>query len=145
MKLDKITRLQLIDKIQNFVKEQTLALIAEPHWAGAYMLLPETFLDKQLAVTVRWEEGFGSELRDDCIQVPFDPDWALCVAICWYNPWDTPDMWDYPYDPNDESGEILTQSTSLNPSELDDDARMNILAKWLVDEYEAVISYSPTK
>ena len=77
-------------------------------------------LDDRLAVFVGWSEGYGSELRDDCIQDKDDPDWAINAGI---KVWTSDDMWtdfDYLNFPYYESGEVVDYSLSITPEDAND-------------------------
>lgn len=142
MKLSETAKQSLVNEVNSFITEKTIELILDPSWEGAWLQSGSTFNGRPLVFALRWEPGFGKELRDDCVQVPFDPEWALCLSVLLYNPFDTPAYWDFPYDPADESGDLLTESVSLDPDDLDSPARLRALAEWVVDEYEFVIDYA---
>jgi len=88
-------------------------------------------LGNGLAAVVLWEEGWGDEVRDDCIQSAQNPDWALCAGIMLINRDDTPDGWFMPWD--SETGDILCETTGITPTE-----DYEFLAKYLLEDFDRV-------
>lgn len=88
-------------------------------------------LGNGLAAVVLWEEGWGDEVRDDCIQSSQNPDWALCAGIMLINRDDTPDGWFMPWD--SETGDILCETTGITPTE-----DYEFLAKYLLEDFDRV-------
>ena len=88
-------------------------------------------LGNGLAAVVLWEEGWGDEVRDDCIQSAKNPDWALCAGIMLINRDDTPDGWFMPWD--SETGDIICETTGIMPTE-----DYEFLAKYLLDDFDRV-------
>lgn len=88
-------------------------------------------LGNGLGAVVLWEEGWGDEKRDDCIQATNHPDWALCAGIMLINKDDTPDGWYMPWD--SKTGDILCETTGIEPEE-----DYEKLAQSLLDDYNYV-------
>lgn len=68
--------------------------------------------DRDLCVALLWEPGFGNEVRDDCLQLPTNLDYALCVGIKVINPYDCIDDWYSPYDAED--GEVISDTSPIS-------------------------------
>jgi len=113
-----------------FLKTATKFLMENQDYVGSYQLL-----DSVYAVVVRWSPGWGKELRDDAIQASDNPDYALEATIAIYNPSDTPDAWDMPYDK--KTGDIIgAGGVGISPNE-----NYKELAEFLLKEYNAILKH----
>lgn len=113
-----------------FLKTETEFLMENQDYAGSYQLLHSGY-----AVVVRWSPGWGKELRDDVIQASDNPDHALEATIAIYNPSDTPDAWDMPYDK--KTGEIIgAGGVGISPHE-----NYEKLAEFLLKEYNTILEH----
>lgn len=112
-----------VKDLAKWLKDEVEFLKENQDYAGGWLQL-----GNGLAAVVCWEEGWGEEKRDDCIQSDENPDYALVAGIKIYNPHDTPDFWTML---SLDNGDIATETTGILPEENYED-----LAKWILDSYE---------
>ena len=115
-----------IKELAKWLEEEVEFLKNNPDYVGGWY-----DLGSGLAAVVLWEEGWGDEVRDDCIQSADNPDWALCAGIMLINRDDTPDGWFMPWD--SETGDILCETTGITPTE-----DYEFLAKYLLEDFDRV-------
>lgn len=116
-----------ISAIAKFLKESVEALKNYECTCCKYNL------DSQFAIFVGWSAGYGDAVRDDCIQDPKDPDWAINAGVKVRNDadWADYDWLDFPV--IDE--EIWDISVSIEPGESWEDT-----ARWLYKSYLDVLT-----
>lgn len=114
-----------VKDLAKWLKEEVEFLKENQDYSGGWIQL-----GNGLAAVVCWEEGWGDEKRDDCIQATDNPDYALVAGIKIYNPQDTPDFW---LMLSDKDGNIVTETSGIAPN-TDYEAE----AKWLLDDFARV-------
>lgn len=119
-----------VKEISKWLKKEVEFLKENEDYCGGWLKLDDTY-----AAVVLWEEGWGTEPRDDVMQSKESPDWALCAGVKIFNPADTVDGWLYP---SNKKGDILCDSAGITPDEDYDK-----LAKWIVDCYDVVKDFVP--
>lgn len=97
-----------LEEVMKFIKKSVESLLDQSATCCRLKL------DDRLAIFVGWSEGYGDELRDDCIQDKDDPTWAINAGI---KVWTSDDMWtdfDYINFPYYEDGEVVDMSITVN-------------------------------
>lgn len=91
--------------------------------------------DTKYVFALYWSAGFGSDARDDVLQAPDDPDYALVCGLKLRNDaeWDGYFM-DSPWDA--ATGDVLCDEFSIAPQ---DD--FDVLAQWLCEDYEQMLRW----
>ena len=64
-----------VDDLEEFLKSSVEDLQKTEYTCCRY------YLGDEIAIFVGWSNGFGDDLRDDVIQDPKNPNWAICVGI----------------------------------------------------------------
>ena len=89
-------------------------------------------LDENYAVVIKWEEGFGKELRDDVIQSKESPDYGLCRAIVVRDSSYFMDDWNMPYE---KDGDVFDTNISISPNY---DANAEV--KEIIEDYNSIVN-----
>lgn len=116
-----------LNDLEKFLKEGVPEFAKSDEGGGMYYNLD----DGQLAVVICYEPGFGEAKRDDCIQFPSEPDYAITIGIRVRDPVDTPDYWLIPYD---KDGDVVVDDFSPAP----DDRDYRAVAENLLSDYESI-------
>lgn len=115
-------------EVQKFLKESVNTLLTTDYTCC------RLDLDEKLAIYVGWSGGYGHELRDDVIQDPENPDWAINAGI----KVSTSDYMQTDYDflnfPYETDGEVWDEGLSLNLE--DEKDNYSKIAEWFLKDYE---------
>lgn len=88
-------------------------------------------LDDNFAIYVGWSAGYGEEKRDDVMQDPKNPDYAINAGVKIRN---DADWCDYDFInfaiSSDDSGDVWDSGITLEPHE-----NYKLAAKWLIEQY----------